>query len=229
MPVLSGHDYADYHTRRANNYVEKLCYDAYVDINGDTRVEFGQPPAALADGIIKTQALDAIITGGGNQVTTFDPEKSMSKWGRNLTVILSGAGTPTVTIRGRDWLGQGMSENIVGAGAASVVGKKAFFSLDSITTSAAVAGVTISVGWGNVLGLPYAMTKLYHEFVDDIIPAAGTFVPCLAPGTVQSLTTGDPRGTYTPAGAVVPNGVRNIVITGAALSGQLHGVPHFYS
>lgn len=214
MPVLSGHDYADYKTRRANNYVEKLCYDAYVDTNGETRVEFGLLPATLATGIMSGVTLAANVRNS-TFVSTFLPERDMGRWGRN--VVASAA----VTVRGRDWLGQPMTEDV------TATGKKAFFFIDSVLSVAGGAGVNL--GWGNVLGFPYAIIKLTNELVDDAPLAAGTLVACLPVGTVQTAITGDPRGTYLPAAGGIPNNARNVVVTGICMSGQLHGIPHFYS
>lgn len=224
MPVASGHDYADFFPRRSNAYVANLVYDAYVTKDGIARMELGQPIAASTNNIMAAQDLATQLTKGGTVLTTFNSDRMMGRYGRNVVVQLSGAGTPTVTIYGRDYLGQPMSEQIVGTGATPAVGKKAFWSVDNISTSAAVAATTLLLGGGNVLGLPYATLKLNEEWVDDVAPAAGTFVPALA---AQTATSTDPRGTYTPAGAVVPNGVRNIVVIGRVLQGNLHGARHY--
>jgi len=224
---MTTNSHASYFPRRANCRVNNLAFASEVDISGLCRAEIGVLSAAAANNIMNAVALDAIITRGGAIAATFNPDTMMGLYGRNLTLILSGAGTPTVTVRGRDYLGQPVSENLVGTGAVSVVGKKAFKNVDSITTSAAVAGITLNLGTGNVLGLPYAFIKVDTEIVDGAIAAAGTFVP--ATTAAQTITSVDPRGTYTPAAGVIPNGAREIIVGGYTLNGQLHGVPHFTS
>lgn len=225
MPTINR---ASYFPRRANLRVNNLAYAADVDaMNGQCRAELGILPAAGTNGIMNAVPLDAIVTKGGTVLAAFDPDKSMGLYGRNVVVTLSASGTQNVTVRGRDYLGQPMNELIAIAAGTTGTGKKAFKSIDNISTSAAAAGATASLGWGNVLGLPYAITKVTDEFVDDAVPAAGTIV--LASTAAQTATTADPRGSYTPAAGVVPNGARNITLIGFALMGQLHGVPHYYA
>lgn len=223
MPSTTNHP--TYFPRRVNSRVDKLAFASEVDISGLARCELGVLPAAAANNIMNAVDIAAIITRGGVVLSTFNPDTMMGAYGRNVAVILSGAGTPTVTVRGRDYLGQPMSENIVAAGAVSVAGKKAFKTIDSITTSAAVAATTLNLGTGNVLGLPYAMLGVDAEIIDDAIAAAGTFVPATL--TAQTITSTDPRGSWTPVS--VPNGVRNVTLLGWVIPGQLHGVPHFTS
>jgi hypothetical protein len=148
----------------------------------------------------------------------------MGPYGRNVTVTLSGAGTPAVTIRGRDYLGQPVAETITATGATPAVGKKAFVFVDNIST-ALVAATTLNLGTGNVLGFPYAMIKVDAEIIDNAVASAGTFVA--ATTAAQTATTVDPRGSYLPAS--LPNGARDIVVVGQVLNGQLHGVPHYYA
>lgn len=223
MPVLAGHDYANYFPRRANSYVANLVYDANVNVEGTVRAETGLVAAAATNNIMSAQDISTQLTKGGTIASTFRPATMMGRYGRNVVIALSGAGTPTVTVYGRDYLGQPMSEQIVGTGATPAVGKKAFYSVDSISTSAAVAATTINVGTGVVLGLPYAMLKMNEEYMDDTIPGAGTFVAATL--AAQTATSTDPRGTYTPATA--PNGAHWYVVIGRGLSGQLHGVRHY--
>lgn len=221
---MTTNSHASYFPRRANARVNNLAFASEVDTTGLCRAEIGILPAASANGIMNAVDIAAIITKGGVIVPAFNPDTMMGLYGRNVTLILSGAGTPTVTVRGRDYLGQPMAENLVGTGAASVVGKKAFKSIDNITTSVGVAATTLNLGYGNVLGLPYAFLNVNAEIMDGAIAAAGTFVA--GSNTVQTATTTDPRGTYLPAS--VPNGARELAIVGYTLNGQLHGVPHYY-
>lgn len=223
MPSTTNH--ASYFPRRSNSRVDRLAFASEVDISGLCRAEVGVLPASSANAIMNLVDIAAIITKGGTVLATFNPDTMMGLYGRNVTVALSGAGTPTVTVRGRDYLGQPLSENIVAAGAASVVGKKAFKSIDNISTSAGVAATTLNLGTGNVLGLPYAFIGIHVEIIDDAVVGAGTFVA--ATTAAQTITSVDPRGSWTPS--ALPNGARNATILGWCLPGQLHGVAHFTS
>lgn len=216
--------HASYYPRRANLRINNLSFASEVNINGQVRIDLGAPVAAAAAGIMNAVDISVAVTKGGTLLPTFDPDKYMGAYGRNVTVTLSGAGTPTITIRGRDYLGQPMSENIVATGAVAAVGKKAFKSVDNITVSATVAATTLSLGYGNVLGFPYSMLKISEEYQDDAVASAGTVATAVA---TQTITSGDPRGTYVPAN--LPNGTRNYYLIGTAQQSQLHGVPHFTS
>src|SRR5262245_9406659 len=215
-------NHPSYSPRRANVRVNNLAFSSEVNANGECRMELGIPVAAAAAGIMNAVSIANQITKGGAVVSTWKPSM-MGAYGRNVTIVLSGAGTPTVTVRGRDYLGQPVSENFVAAGATPVVGKKAFKYVDSISTSAGVAATTINVGYGNVLGLPYALAKLTDEFMDDAAPTAGTIV--LASTAAQTITSADPRGSYLPN--TVPDGVHKYDLIGFCLQNQLHGVAHF--
>lgn len=223
---MTTNSHASYFPRRANSRVNNMAFASEVDISGLCRAEIGVLPAASGNAIMNAVDISAAIVKGGAIVSTFNPDTMMGLYGRNVTVTLSGAGTPTVTVRGRDYLGQPVAENIVATGAVAAVGKKAFKSVDNIST-ALVAATTLNLGFGNVLGLPYAFVKVDTELVDGQIAAAGTFVS--ATTAAQTLTSVDPRGSYTPAAGAIPNGAREIIVGGYVLNGQLHGVPHFYS
>jgi hypothetical protein len=222
---MSTNNHPTYFPRRANSRVNNLAFASEVDITGLCRIELGAPAAAVAAGIMSAVDVAAIITKGGTIVPTFNADAVMGPYGRNLTLVLSGAGTPTVTVRGRDYLGQPISENFVATGATPVVGKKAFKSVDNITTSVGVAATTLNLGYGTTLGLPYAMVKIDTELLNNVIATAGTFAPAVL--TAQTISSGDPRGTYIPNSA--PDGARDFVLGGYALNGQLHGLAHFTS
>jgi hypothetical protein len=75
-----------------------------------------------------------------------------------------------------------------------------------------------------VLGVPYALTKVTDEFMDDVVATAGTTT--LATPT-QTVTSADPRGSYLPN--TVPDGVHKYDLIGFAVPNNYHGVPHFYN
>ena len=106
----------------------------------------------------------------------------------------------TVKVSGFDVYGQAMTESQTGT---TFTGKKAFAIVTGITSSASITGATM--GFGNVLGFPFVVTSgnWYGAFFNDATDA-GTFVQAdlTNPATTS---TGDVRGTYTPAGTLNGN------------------------
>jgi hypothetical protein len=103
-----------------------------------------------------------------------------------------------VTVTGLDVYGQ-LTTEVLSTPAGST-GKKAFSVIISITSSASITAATF--GFGSVLGLPFKVASggWMGAFLNDAVDA-GTFVqgdPTFPP----TGTTGDPRGTYAPTGAL---------------------------
>lgn len=222
MAKNNTHQYPDHFPRRANMHVKDMQYSADVDTNGFVRMELGQPVAASTTGIMDAVSIASALVRSSAGLE--DHEGKMGRYGRNVTIALSGAGTPTITVYGIDYLGQPMAETFTAAGASAVAGKKAFKEVQGVT-SGAVAATTLNIGFGNVLGLPYAIGQITDAYVDNVAPSAGTAVVAIQ--IAQTATTGDPRGTYTPASGVLPDGSRDIVLVGFAIEGDYHGLPHF--
>ena len=226
-----------YTPRRLNRYVPQMSYSADVIHGGVHVVRFG--PMALADA---DNILDGHVFASAGTTTTFlqdntDPVVAAVAeefpygpgFGRCLQVVASAANTSVVTVRGRDYLGQPMTEALTLNGTTPVVGVKAFKYIDSVTCSAAA---TIDLGTTDKLGLPYCMQNVMAEQIDKVrVSTLGTLV---APSYVdpQTSTTTDPRGTYDP----------NSTLTGTAFltaefivnnsinsngNGGLYGLPHF--
>lgn len=126
---------------------------------------------------------------------------------RNLIITSAGDATGvTFVVAGKDAYGNAMSETITGANAGVAAGKKAFSTITSITNSGALAS-NISIGYGNVLGLPAFLPNAVHilkELQDGAAATAGTTVA--GDQTYPSATTGDVRGTYVPNSA--PDGTK---------------------
>jgi hypothetical protein len=121
----------------------------------------------------------------------------------------------TVTLSGYDDWGYAMKEtlSITATGTSkTAAGKKAFKYLTAIAIASAGNATTntLSVGFGNVFGLPVKLTEkvdLIQHFFGDAADA-GTVVA--ADATTPSATTGDVRGTYAPAGT--PDGSSTLVL-----------------
>lgn len=211
--------------RRINAHVPNMEYAADVRFGGLGTIDIPAPVSKtdylLVDGF-------SIAAAGATPVLLHDGDTG-AKFGRNLTVVASGAATSNVTVRGKDYLGQPMVESFTLAGTTAVVGKKAFKYVESIDYGI-TASTTIDIGIGDVLGLPYRLEKEVMVLVDHASPAsAGTFVAGLARGATQSATTGDPRGTWTPSAATIPDGSRSYELTAKWDVGNLHGDKHFYA
>jgi hypothetical protein len=206
--------------RRINHRVEACCYAADVMITGANTVDIPAMPAANATAILNAQSI-AAPNVAAVPVATFTPSM-LGRYGRNLTVVASGAATSNVTVSGYDYLGQALKESFTLTGAAAVIGKKMFADVSAISFGN-TAGTTINVGFGNVLGIPYKAlgTQLLGELISDVTPTAGALVAGVSP---QTLTSGDPRGTYTPN--LAPDGTRWYRFSCVVDRSNLHGAAH---
>jgi hypothetical protein len=163
-------------------------------------LDLGTPAALSAAGIRVAAAVGAAGPLANLLVTALDVPRA-------LTILSAGNDSGiTFTVLGKGIYDQTITEVITGANAGTAAGKKAFTSITSITASAAAAG-NVSVGWGNVLGLPGFLPNAKHilaEFQDGAAATAGTTVA--GDLTYPSATTGDIRGTYIPNAA--PDGTK---------------------
>ena len=129
-----------------------------------------------------------------------------------LTYTL-GVAPVTVTVSGFDVYGQAMSEAITSSAAVStaVSGLKAFYLITSVSVSGAT-GTALTVGTTNVLGIPVRVANVAYvasvKSNNTLAQDAGTFVA--ADTNTATTTTGDVRGTYTPATA--SNGIVRTVM-----------------
>jgi hypothetical protein len=182
-------------------------------------VRFGAPATANATAILAITALTVTT------LVTFATPYQMDV-PRNVTYVSSNAGdtTQTLTVRGLDRYGVSMTEAVPLNGVTPILGKKAFFVVQSYQASAALAG-NLSLGTGVVFGSPVILERknfALREFVDDAVVTTGTFVP--ADISVPSATTGDVRGTY--AMATAPNGAHVYELL-VAVPDQLAQLPQF--
>jgi imidazole glycerol phosphate synthase subunit HisF len=172
-----------------------MAYSADVNYNGATRVSFGAPAAGVANNIANALSINAAGSSDLSSVPQIaDP------FGRNIVVVASGASTATITVIGGDYTGQAMQETFTANGTTPVVGNKAWKWFSSVTYTGS-AGVTINIGTGAKLGLPYKTVRVGYEIAAGVVAAAGALQP---PSLVdpQTATTNDPRGMYTPTTAL---------------------------
>jgi hypothetical protein len=106
------------------------------------------------------------------------------------------------TVSGYDYYGQSMSEVItVATAGTAVTGKKAFFQVSGVTIAGSATAAV--VGTSDVLGLPVRVFNVAYiasvKSNSTLAQDTGTFVA--ADTATATTTTGDVRGTYTPATA----------------------------
>jgi hypothetical protein len=129
-----------------------------------------------------------------------------------LTYTL-GVAPVTVTVSGFDVYNQAMSEAITSSAAVStaVNGLKAFYLITSVTVSGAT-GTALTVGTTNVLGCPVRVANIAYvasvKSNNALAQDGGSFIA--ADLATATTTTGDVRGTYTPATA--SNGIVRTVV-----------------
>lgn len=186
------------------------------------RIDLGTPLALSAAALRAAAAVAgagalALIAG----TTTLDVP-------RNLTFLSSGNDSGiTFAILGKDVFGTVMNETVTGGNATTANGKKAFKTITSITASGAAAA-NVSVGFGNVLGLPVFLpstNNIVKEIQDEAAPSAGTAVAGLARNTKATATTADVRGTYVPNAA--PDGTKGYGLYAILMDPLDLGQPQF--
>lgn len=215
--------------RRINNYVPAMMYSSDVNWNGGTRVSFGAPLANNATLVANATT----IAGNGTVVDLSTVPAFPETYGRTVTIVGSGATTTVVSLRGWDYLGQPIQEDLTLNGTTPVVGKKAFKSFLSYTTGTGTAATTCNIGSGSALGLPYKTLRCAWEVANGAAVAAGTLIQAVLTDP-QTATTGDPRGTYAPTTALngtnIISGIFDCVNdVNSARNGGLHGIRQFTS
>jgi hypothetical protein len=220
-----------------NAYVPAMAYSGSGGISlGPCRHSLGTPAAA--------GALATLISAQGTvgPITYLaSPIKLDARYGRTITVTPSGVpgNANAVDVVGYDYLGQPMFERFTGSAAAStpLVGLKAFgWIVGTRVNVAATNAITVSIGAGVSLGLPWkgriitakeGTTNMTFAQIDTNTVAAVLTDP-------QTATTGDPRGLYTPTTA--PNGTNAYELSmvgdpsvNTANNGGLLGIRHLSS
>ena len=188
-------------------------------------VNLGAPDTIDADGVCASASITAVAGGtiGGalasGGVATFDVPRN---------VIITSAGNDsgaTFTVTGTDGYGNAVAENITGANAGAASGKKAFKTVTAVAISTDSAG-NVTVGNGDVLGLPFALPGtgyVVQELEDGAAATAGTKVAAVA--STATATTGDVRGTYDPSSAC--NGSKTFTLLIAATDPTYKGVTQY--
>jgi hypothetical protein len=157
----------------------------------------------------------ASVSNGYTKVSMYDPTKSLA---RNVRITSGGNDSGiSFLVSGADVYGYPQTESITGANAGVAAGKKAFKFIYSITPSGAAAG-TVSVGTGDVFGLP-----LLSSFWGDIDvvwnntwgTTPGTGYVAADTTSPATSTTGDVRGTVSVAlitGGSASDGTKRLTV-----------------
>lgn len=159
-----------------------------------------------------TTAGGAMTLTAGAGVTTRIGTDNLPQMVLDVPRALTVAGTTVypVTISGFDQYGMPMTETF----AVASTGKKAFKVVSRATAGAVGTGGII--GTSNVLGMPYRLADLGYVMTTKFNGATEAPTMVVADGNTATATTGDVRGTYTPATAT--DGVKRLVVT-FAMSG----------
>lgn len=172
------------------------------------------PPATQFGPSAPVPTAQSLSLAGG-LFRIFNPLQALS---RNVAVASITAVGGTITVRGFDVHSQAMSETLtVAAGTATVIGKKAFKYIASVTPNFTDTTGTYSVGVGDVFGLPFRMDRYeYLAYCWAGVNAANTTGFVAADLTnPATATSGDVRGTINVAGITggsSANGVRRLFV-----------------
>lgn len=115
------------------------------------------PAAASTTFYLNAQSVASVTSG-----TTF--ANTTADFPRSVTAVLSGAGTPTLTITGTDGYNVVVSEAIALTGTTPVETSTTFRTVTSWSLSAAVGGTTMNLGTGTRFGLEFPL-----ETVGDLL------------------------------------------------------------
>jgi hypothetical protein len=183
------------------------------------------PQAAVTNNIAASQTAAAAgavtLTAGTSVKSVVTPNGTVLQLDMPRAVKVNCATTARAfTVTGYDYYGQPMSETItVAVAGTAVTGKKAFFQISSATIAGSATAVVI--GTSDKLGLPVRVFNVAYvasvKSNDTLAQDAGTFVA--ADTATASTTTGDVRGTYTPATASdgIVRTVMGILLPGIAV------------
>ena len=173
--------------------------------------------AALLAALQTTGGAQALLMTAGAGVTTRVDAAGVTRYvldvPRNVTLTSAGdASATSFTVTGYDVYGQRMTQTLVGPNATTVGTTKAFKEVVSIVTSGALATAS-SAGFGDAFGLPFRVTDAGYlarvGWAGVLAENAATFVAAVQTSPATA-TTGDVRGTITPASA--SNGARRLVL-----------------
>lgn len=142
-------------------------------------------------------AMAGVACDTAGSLKLWDPTKSIA---RNVRITSAGDDSAgTFTVRGYDLYGYAMTETITGANTGVASGAKAFKYIASITPAGTLGGTAVTVGTGDVIGLPIRADTWgrLRVFYNSAAVTASTGFTAAVTTDPATATTGDVRGTYT--------------------------------
>ena len=140
-------------------------------------------------------AAGRVSFGSAGTIQLWNPTSLLA---RNVRITTGADETgATFTIAGYDIYGVPMTETLTGVNNSVVSGAKAFKYIASITPAGTLSGTAITVGTGDVFGLPLRADYVHEVTIywnSTLITAATGFTAAVT--TTATATTGDVRGTY---------------------------------
>lgn len=176
------------------------------------------PETGKASGsLIALDSTAALLTfGSDGAIAVWNPAAGT---GRNIVIRpSSNLDAGTFSIAGRDMYGYKMTETIAG-GSTTLIGKKAFKYVSSVTNTTTPTSTGVSIGFGDIFGLPLYVPYVGQALALNINSSAGIATSVAASTTnvvlgstvaTQTSTTPDVRGTF--ASTTATNGVARIQI-----------------
>jgi len=164
------------------------------------------PAAAGSLTLTAGTSVNSVVLSNGTTVLQLDCPRAVS-----VTQVTGGTAR-AFTVSGYDYYGQAMTEQITSVANATTPGKKAFYQISGITVAGATT-TAVTVGTTDVLGSPVRILDLgyivHAGYNNTLADNAGTAVAAVT--ATASATTGDVRGTFTPASAT--DGIKRLVMT----------------
>lgn len=165
------------------------------------------PAAAGSLTLTAGTSVTSVVLNTGVTVLQLDCPRAVS-----ITQVTGGTAR-AFTVSGYDYYGQAMSEVITSVAAATTPGKKAFYQISSVTVAGGGTTTAVTVGTTDVLGSPVRILDLgyivHAGYNNTLADNAGTAVAAVT--ATATTSTGDVRGTFTPATAT--DGIKRLVMT----------------
>ena len=183
-------------------------WDSIPQILNTAAIAASQTPAAAGALTLTAGAgTQSVLRSDGVTVIQLDCPRAVS------VSLVTGGTARAYTVAGYDVYGQPMSEVITSVANATTPGLKAFFQVVSVTGAGGGSTTAVTVGTTDVLGCPFRILDLgyiIHAGYNNVLADnAGTAVA--AATATATTSTGDVRGTFTPASAT--NGIRRLVMS----------------
>lgn len=224
MPT--NHVAPDYLPRGLSRYVSGAAYVDHPMRDGFVTLSLGSPAALSA-----THLLSAASNATAGTFFTFASTYSVvnglsGRYGRCVQIVASAAASNVVRVRGFDYLGQPMREDLTLNGITAVIGVKAFRYVSSYEIVTGTAATTINLGTTDKLGLPFKTLPGLFELNGNNVNEAETLVNG-SETNPQTATSTDPRGTCDPTTAL--NGSVEFKATYMVDTNNTFGFAHFFA